>query len=128
MVVGAGLAGLTTADALHAAGLAVTVVEARPSIGGRIKTPVEGDSWLDLGATWHWSNQPHIRALGAELGLEAFPQFRDGRAVAEDGPDVPPRLVDVPPPSPAELRFAGGAQALCHRLASRLPEQAVVLG
>ena len=128
MVVGAGLAGLTTADALHAAGLAVTVVEARPSIGGRIKTLVEGDSWLDLGATWHWSNQSHIRSLAAELGLEAFPQFRDGRAVAEEAPNVAPRLVHVPPPSPAELRFAGGAQALCHRLAGRLPAQAVVLG
>ena len=128
VVVGAGLGGLTTAHVLHTAGLTVTVVEARPSIGGRIKTLVEGDSWLDLGATWHWANQPHIRSLAAELAMEAFPQFRDGRAVAEDRPDVPPRLVDVPPPSPAELRFAGGAQGLCHRLASRLPQEAVVLG
>ncbi len=127
VVVGAGLAGLTTADALHAAGLSVTVVEARPSVGGRIKTLAETDSWFDLGATWHWSNQPRIRSLAAELGIDAFPQFRDGRAVAEDGPDVPPRLVDVPPPPPAELRFTGGAQALCHRLAGRLPEGALLL-
>ncbi|HEV2759865.1 MAG TPA: FAD-dependent oxidoreductase [Acidimicrobiales bacterium] len=127
MVVGAGLAGLTTADALHAAGLSVTVVEARPSVGGRIKTLVDAESWFDLGATWHWANQPRIRSLAAELGIEVFPQFRDGRAVAEDRPDVPPRLVDVPSPTPAELRFAGGAQALCLRLASRLPEGALVL-
>ena len=124
---GAGLAGLTTADVLHAAGLTVTVVEARPSVGGRIKTLVESGSWFDLGATWHWSNQPQIRSLAAELDIEVFPQFRDGRAVAEDGPDVPPRLVDVPASSPAELRFAGGAQTLCLGLASRLPEGALLL-
>ena len=127
VVVGAGLAGLTTADLLHSAGLSVTVVEARPSIGGRIKTLLEADSWFDLGATWHWSNQPRIRSLAADLGMETFPQFRDGWALAEDGADAPPQRLDMPPPSPAELRFGGGAQALCHRLAARLPEGAVVL-
>ena len=126
VVVGAGLAGLTTADILHAAGLSVAVLEARPSIGGRIKTLVE-EGWFDLGATWHWSNQPRIRALAAELGMETFPQYREGRAVAEDAAVSPPRPVDVPPPSPTELRFAGGAQALCHRLAARLPDGAVSL-
>ena len=127
MVVGAGLAGLTTADALHAAGLSITVVDGRPSVGGRIKTLVQTDSWFDLGATWHWANQSRIRSLATEVGIEAFPQFRDGRAVVEDGPHIPPRLVDVPPPSPAELRFTGGAQALCRRLADRLPEGALLL-
>ncbi|MGI8806245.1 MAG: flavin monoamine oxidase family protein [Acidimicrobiales bacterium] len=121
VVVGAGLAGLTAADALHAAGLSVAVIEGRPSIGGRIKTLAEDHAWFDLGATWHWSNQPRIRCLAAELGMEAFPQYRHGQAVAEDTAGVPPTLVDLPPPSPAELRFAGGAQALCHRLAARLP-------
>ena len=128
MVVGAGLAGLTAADAVHTAGLSVTVVEARPSIGGRIKTLVDGGAWFDLGATWHWSNQDRIRSLAAELGMETFAQYRDGHAVAEDAPGVAPRLVAVPPPSPSELRFTGGAQALCHRLAARLPEGALLLG
>jgi monoamine oxidase len=132
VVVGAGLAGLTAADALHAAGVAVTVVEARPSIGGRIKTLVpEGHgpaAWVDLGATWHWSNQTRIRDLAAELGIEVFPQFRDGHAVVEEGPEAAVRRVSVPAPSPAELRFVGGAQSICHRLAARLPEGAVVLG
>lgn len=119
VVVGAGLAGLTTAGALHTAGRSVLVVEARAAVGGRIKTLVPqgfGDgAFVDLGATWHWSNQPHIRALDADVGLEAFPQYRAGRAVVEDSPGAAPRPLDLQPQSPAELRFAGGAQALCHR-------------
>jgi monoamine oxidase len=121
VVVGAGLSGLTAADALCAAGASVRVFEARPSIGGRIKTLVDGDASFDLGATWHWANQPSIRALAAELALETFPQFRAGQAVAEDGPGAGVRRIDLPPPEPAELRFAAGAQALCRRLADRLP-------
>jgi monoamine oxidase len=127
VVVGAGLAGLTAADALHAAGQTVAVIEARATVGGRVKTLTDGGVCLDLGATWHWSNQPQISALAAELGLATFPQFRAGRAVAEDAAGAPPRLLDLPPPDPAELRIAGGAQSLCLRLAARLPEDAVIL-
>jgi len=123
VVVGAGLAGLAAAHTLHAAGVSVAVIEARPSIGGRMKTL---EMALDLGATWHWSNQPEIRALAAELGIETFPQFRKGEALAEE--DGAPRRVDVAPPSPSELRFVGGAQGLCHRLAAQLPEGSVTLG
>ena len=127
VVVGAGLAGLTAADALHAAGLSVVVLEARAAVGGRIKTLVRERGWFDLGATWHWSNQPRIRELAAGLGVQVFPQFRDGRAVVEDEAGAAPHPVDLPPPSPTELRFAGGAQDLCRRLAARLPDGAVSL-
>lgn len=130
-MVGGGLAGLTAADALHRAGRSVTVVEARAAVGGRIRTIVpdglgEG-AWVDLGATWHWSNQPSVRALASDLGLESFPQYRDGQAVVDEGAGAAPRLVDLPPPAPAELRLVGGTQQLCQRLADRMPEGAVLL-
>ena len=125
VVVGAGLAGLTAAVTLQDAGRTVAVVEARAQVGGRIKTLTGDGLCLDLGATWHWTNQPAVRALAAELGMETFPQHRGGHAVVEE--DGPPRRIDLPPPDPAELRFVGGAQALCHRLAARLPEGAVIL-
>ena len=127
MVVGAGLAGLAAAEALSAAGLSVTVVEARASVGGRIKTIVEGDAWFDLGATWHWSNQPAVAELAAGLGMEVFPQFRDGLVVVEDGDGAAVRTIELPAPSPTELRFGGGTHELCRRLAARLPEDRVLL-
>ncbi|HJV08169.1 MAG TPA: FAD-dependent oxidoreductase, partial [Acidimicrobiales bacterium] len=95
VVVGAGLAGLTAASTLHAAGRTVRVLEARAAVGGRIKTLTEDGLCLDLGATWHWSNQTEIRSLAGELGLEVVPQFRTGRTVAEDAAGAAPRLLDL---------------------------------
>ncbi len=128
-VVGAGLSGLTAADALYRAGLSVRVIEARGRVGGRIMTvPAESvgdDAWFDLGATWVWSNQPRVLALAADLGLTTFAQFRQGRALREEGLDAPRVALDVTPPDPAELRVVGGAQELCYGLADRLPEDAI---
>lgn len=132
VVVGGGLAGLTAAHDLSAAGLSVSVLEARATVGGRIRTVapegVAEGGWLDLGATWHWSDQPAIRALAADLGVAAFPQFRDGLALVEDPPGSDARPVALPSPSPSEHRFVGGAQELCVRLAARLPAGTVRLG
>ncbi len=127
VVAGAGLAGVTAACALHDAGRSVAVIEARPSVGGRIKTLVDDDLCLDLGATWTWTNQPVVAALAAEVGMATFPQYRQGTALAQDEAAQPPRRIDLPPPTPAELRFTAGAQSLCQRLAARLPEGTVRL-
>ena len=49
IVVGAGIAGLTAADAARCAGAEVLVVEARDRIGGRIRTVPLGPGTVDLG-------------------------------------------------------------------------------
>ncbi|MFP5319014.1 MAG: flavin monoamine oxidase family protein [Acidimicrobiia bacterium] len=130
-VVGGGLAGLTAATALARAGVGVQVLEARSVVGGRMMTVVATEvnerAWLDLGATWHWDDQPRMQALARELGVESFPQYRTGQAMSDEGPDQPARPVDFPPSVPAELRFVGGAQDVCRRLADRLPEGSVEL-
>ncbi len=54
LVIGAGIAGLAAARTLHDQGRTVTVLEARPRIGGRVWT--DRTTWpdqpVDLGASW----------------------------------------------------------------------------
>lgn len=52
LVIGAGVAGLTAARALHESGVDVVVLEARDRIGGRLWTAPVGPATVDLGAAW----------------------------------------------------------------------------
>lgn len=52
IVVGAGFAGLTAANALANAGVDVVVIEGRNRIGGRVRTRNVGGVPIDLGASW----------------------------------------------------------------------------
>ncbi len=101
VVIGAGISGLRAAADLHAAGYAVTVVEARDRVGGRIDTvrptgwpiPVErGASWVHDTAASDLADQ--LDALGvrtvafdystAVVGLDGA-RVADGAALDEAG-------------------------------------------
>lgn len=88
LVVGAGLSGLLTAHWLTSNGVSVRIVEARPSLGGRILShPFQGGeaAAVDMGPSWFWPGQPGMQSLIDELGLRAFvyEQYSQGLSVME---------------------------------------------
>ena len=85
LVVGAGVAGLTAARDLTAAGVPVQVIEGRNRIGGRLWT---SDAWpdvpIDLGASWiHGITGNPITALAEQAGATLATTSYDS-AVAYD--------------------------------------------
>ena len=79
LVVGAGLAGLTAARALDAAGLSVAVLEARDRVGGRnLVRPLDGCAF-DLGGAYVGLEQKRLLTLAAELGLRTARTAWQGR-------------------------------------------------
>ena len=76
VVIGAGMAGLAAAQRLAAEGIAVTVIEGRDRIGGRIHTQSilpEGPS-LDMGAAWiHGVEGNPVSAMCEAYGLNIQP-------------------------------------------------------
>jgi monoamine oxidase len=127
-VIGAGLAGLTCARLLSAAGAGVTVLEASARIGGRIHAVHDATGALlgDLGPTWVWPpQQPVVAQWLAALGLGQFAQANDGDAVIEGYHPAPIRA-----PLPGQdgmARIIGGPLALVQAMAAALPATALHL-
>jgi monoamine oxidase len=125
-VIGAGIGGLATARALVAHGSDVTVIEARPRVGGRLHSvPLDG-GWIDLGATWFWPHERRIISLVRDLDIDVFAHHLDGDALYDTG-DAPHRIDGNPIDVPAG-RFTGGAASLAEAVALRLPVGTVRFG
>lgn len=103
-IVGAGLAGLIAARRLLAAGVEPIVIEARDRVGGRLLNEGIGEGKVvEVGGQWIGPTQERIAALAAELGVDTFPTYDEGRHLIEiagktasySGPitDASPRLV-----------------------------------
>ncbi|MFJ4092886.1 flavin monoamine oxidase family protein [Kitasatospora sp. NPDC089913] len=92
VVIGAGLAGLTAAEELAARGVRVTVLEARPRVGGRTHgIEVAPGAWIDAGAAYLGAKHTELLALIKELGLATTPTTMLGasRFALADATPVP---------------------------------------
>ena len=81
IVVGAGLAGLSTARNLVRLGIdSVLVLEARPRVGGRtVNLSIPGGHVVEGGGEWIGPGQDRIAALADELGVHTFPAWYRGQ-------------------------------------------------
>jgi len=74
LVIGAGIAGLTVANALAHAAVDCVVLEARNRIGGRLYTGDLGGSPVDFGGSWiHHPEGNPIRRFAQLDGIECRP-------------------------------------------------------
>lgn len=112
VVVGAGVAGLTVARLLTAAGRRVVVVEARDRVGGRVWTDRSDGFASDLGASWiHGIEDSPVAEAARAFGMRTV-EFTvggyqpDSRPIACYGPDGD-RLADA-----AAGRFADDIHAV----------------
>jgi monoamine oxidase len=81
IVIGAGLAGLTTAHKLQCAGRDVIVLEAKDRVGGRLLTQHHGNTALDAGGSWVAPHHTSLLALLAELQIKTWPQHLTGKNI-----------------------------------------------
>ncbi|MFH8699661.1 flavin monoamine oxidase family protein [Streptomyces chartreusis] len=129
-VVGAGLAGLTAARDLVAAGKSVVVLEARDRVGGRVLgLNLAGGGVTEGGGEFIGPTQDRIRALADSLGVQTFTTYNTGNNLLyKDGRRTPYAtdgiLGSVPPIDAAGLANAAIVQAKLDDLAKQIPVDA----
>lgn len=138
VIVGAGVAGLTAARRLTAAGKSVYVIEARNRVGGRTLNHVVTASGaspgtiVEIGGQWVGPTQDRLLALLQELGLQTFKTFDDGNYIDYRNGLLLPYghvlpdplnlgLNRIPPTDPAGAAEAEKAIVLLDQMAQQVP-------
>lgn len=80
VIIGGGLAGLYAAYRLTENNIPYLLLEAKPTLGGRIASHTLSDPTIkhDLGPTWIFPHQPHIQKLTTSLNVPLFNQYTQG--------------------------------------------------
>jgi monoamine oxidase len=111
VIIGAGVAGLTAARELSAAGVRVLVLEARDRLGGRVMTHHEADGPVELGAEFVHGAFPEIMGVVQEAGLRlrevsrGAPRPTTGPRVAADFFSAMDRLLGLASAGAADESF-----------------------
>ena len=122
-VVGAGLAGLTTARQLIRAGRSVVVLEGNDRVGGRTASERLGQATFDIGGQWIGPQQRRMTHLAAELGAATFPTFDMGRKVLDVDGHISTYTGAIPSLPPAALVIMQTAIWRIDRMAARIPAE-----
>lgn len=120
VVVGAGIAGLSAARMLKAAGFSVAVLEARDRVGGRTESREYAGAMFDVGGQWIGPAQTRIHALVREFGIETFPTYHAGESVVVVDGKRSTYRGDIPKLNPFTLLALQNAASGTNRLAKRV--------
>ena len=130
-IIGGGLSGLYAAYLLEKKGVDYVLLEARPTLGGRIVTAratdpntaqiTDNTNGFDLGPSWFWPEyQQQLASLIDELQLESFAQFEEGDMLVERSPNEPAMRTHGYKSAPPSMRLKGGMATLIDALYQRL--------
>lgn len=121
-IIGAGMAGLSCARRLLAAGVRVDVFEKSRGTGGRLATRRDHGTAFDSGAQYFTARDPRFigqlqewQAQGVAQAWPVTPWVLDGGGVVSPSPDDAQRWVGAPGMSALSSALAGRDLALCTR-------------
>lgn len=121
VVVGGGLAGLTTAWMLRSRGFNAVVLEAKDRVGGRLLLQTtSGGVTVDGGGSWVGPMHTEVIKLMETFGLHRVPQYSDGENLLRLRGRTVRYRGDIPRLNPFALLDVGRAMGTLDRMARRL--------